>query len=65
MFSCKQGQTDKPVAATLQREYSGGMICCNSYKDVTNQMLKELFYNNFGQDIIYPHSVLTKGVHDI
>ena len=50
-FACSLATRDKPLAATLQRKCSGGIIFViitkNYYK---NNCSKELFCNHFSQD---------------
>ena len=50
-LACFLAKRDTPVAATLQRESSGGINFCNNYKNYyKSKCSKELFCNNFGQD---------------
>ena len=50
-FACSLANRDKPVAATLQRKCSGGIIFVIITKSITKENCsKELLCNSFGQD---------------
>ena len=50
-FTCCRANRDKPVAATLQRKYLGGITFAMTTKMITKKYSKDLFCNNFGQDV--------------
>ena len=49
-LACFFAKGDPPVAATLQRKSSGGVIFVVITKIITKKCSKELFCNHFGQD---------------
>ena len=50
-FACFLANRDKPVAATLQRKCSGGIIFVIITKIITKIVVpRNYFYTNFGQD---------------
>ena len=51
-FACSLANRDKPVAATLQRKCSGGILFVIITKMVTKETIRRnsFFCNNFGQD---------------